>query len=71
VHHAGKDAARGSRGHSLLHCAVDTEIEVTRNSGHTATVTKQRDGATGEQVVFRLRQVELGFFLRYNRARPR
>jgi RecA-family ATPase len=27
VHHAGKDLARGSRGHSLLRCAVDTEIE--------------------------------------------
>ena len=29
VHHTGKDAARGARGHSLLRAATDTEIEVT------------------------------------------
>jgi hypothetical protein len=63
VHHSGKDQARGARGHSLLHCAVDTEIEVVRDAGtgiSLATVTKQRDGATEGQVAFRLRQVELG-----------
>jgi RecA-family ATPase len=31
VHHSGKDQARGSRGHSLLHCAVDTEVQVIRD----------------------------------------
>jgi hypothetical protein len=63
VHHSGKEQSRGSRGHSLLRCAVDTEIEVTREVAtgiSTATVTKQRDGATEGQIAFRLRQVKLG-----------
>lgn len=63
VHHSGKDASRGSRGHSSLHCAVDTEIEIAREEATgilTGTVSKQRDGPTGGQITFRLRQVELG-----------
>jgi KaiC/GvpD/RAD55 family RecA-like ATPase len=63
IHHTGKEQSRGSRGHSLLRCAVDTEIEVARyqvTGISTATVTKQRDGATDGQIAFRLRQVELG-----------
>jgi KaiC/GvpD/RAD55 family RecA-like ATPase len=63
IHHTGKDQSRGSRGHSLLHCAVDTEIEVARDPTagvSTATLTKQRDGATDGQIAFRLRRVELG-----------
>ena len=31
VHHSGKDAAKGARGHSSLKGAVDTEIELTRD----------------------------------------
>lgn len=63
VHHLGKDASRGGRGHSLLSCAADTIIEVVRDEASrisTATITKQRDGATGAQIPFRLRQIELG-----------
>jgi AAA domain len=62
VHHAGKDTSKGSRGHSLLHCAVDTEIEVTRAASgiSTATVTKQRDLPIDGQISFRLVPVELG-----------
>jgi hypothetical protein len=63
IHHCGKDAARGSRGHSLLKGNVDTEIEVTRDDStrvSTAVVTKQREGEEGEKLSFRLRQVELG-----------
>jgi KaiC/GvpD/RAD55 family RecA-like ATPase len=63
VHHAGKDTGKGARGHSLLHCGVDTEIEIRRDkpSGvSTAMVVKQRDGIAGDHLVFRLRQVELG-----------
>jgi KaiC/GvpD/RAD55 family RecA-like ATPase len=63
VHHSGKNQSLGSRGHSLLRCAVDTEIEVARDHAtkiSTATVTKQRDGATDGQIAFRLRQIELG-----------
>jgi len=66
VHHLGKDASKGSRGHTLLHCAVDTEIliEFDEQSGvRTATITKQRDGETGASIPFRLRQVELGLNL--------
>jgi RecA-family ATPase len=32
VHHTGKDAARGARGHSLLRAATDTELETTAES---------------------------------------
>jgi hypothetical protein len=50
VHHVGKEANKGSRGHSLLHCAVDTEIEVIHNDAtgiSVATVTKR--SATGQR----------------------
>jgi KaiC/GvpD/RAD55 family RecA-like ATPase len=63
VHHIGKDASRGGRGHSLLHCAVDTEIEVDRPEDATVSVarlTKQRDGASGDEIGFTLRAVDLG-----------
>jgi hypothetical protein len=63
IHHFGKDASRGSRGHNSLICAVDTEIQVTRDETtrtSTAAVTKQRDGIIGNQFNFHLRQVELG-----------
>ena len=33
VHHVGKNASLGGRGHSLLHCAVDTEIRIERRVG--------------------------------------
>jgi RecA-family ATPase len=63
IHHFGKDASRGSRGHNSLICAVDTEIQVTRDETtkiSTAAVTKQRDGIIGSKFNFHLRQVELG-----------
>lgn len=63
VHHLGKDQSRGARGHNLLHCAVDTEIEVVRDAATkiaTATITKQRDGETGLPIMFRLHPVILG-----------
>jgi hypothetical protein len=40
VHHAGKDPAKGARGHSLLRAATDTELEITN---WQLAVTKQRD----------------------------
>lgn len=40
VHHTGKDASKGARGHSLLRAATDTEIEVRPGQ---ITVEKQRD----------------------------
>lgn len=61
IHHAGKDTAKGARGHSLLRAAADTEIEVTNSDGIiTATITKQRDYALGDSFAFRLEQVEVG-----------
>jgi RecA-family ATPase len=50
VHHTGKDAARGARGHNSLRAATDTEIEVQIDEDGTrsAMVTKQRDHAGGE-----------------------
>jgi hypothetical protein len=63
VHHCGKDQSRGARGHSLLKAAVDTEMEVVRYDKlglSTATITKQRDGMSGDQITFRLRPIELG-----------
>lgn len=62
VHHTGKDAARGARGHSSLRAAIDTEIELTRDEVGliTAEVTKQRDGPTGYRFAYTLSQVELG-----------
>jgi KaiC/GvpD/RAD55 family RecA-like ATPase len=62
IHHVGKDASRGARGHSLLRCAVDTEIAVERRGEgvSVATVTKQRDGVAGIEIAFRLRSVTLG-----------
>jgi hypothetical protein len=63
VHHLGKDKSRGPRGHSLLHAAVDTEIEITRSEAtgiSTARVTKQRELPTAGQINYRLLSVELG-----------
>lgn len=62
VHHIGKDAGRGARGHSSLRAAIDTEIELSRDDVGviTAEVTKQRDGPTGYRFDYTLRQVELG-----------
>lgn len=62
VHHTGKDAARGARGHSSLRAAIDTEIELSRDETGiiSAEVTKQRDGPTGYRFDYTLRQVELG-----------
>lgn len=64
VHHMGKDASKGARGHSSLRAALDTEIEVSVDDAtrlHTAKVTKQRDLASnGQRLQFRLAPVPLG-----------
>ena len=61
IHHAGKDAQKGARGHSSLRAAVDTEIFVEANSGrHVATITKQRDDSAGARFEFRLEPHVLG-----------
>lgn len=57
VHHSGKDAARGSRGHSSLLGAIDTELQVADGA---LTITKQRDGETGLTFGVDLERVEIG-----------
>ncbi len=61
VHHSGKDAAKGARGHSILRAATDTEIEITNDAGfRAARVTKQRDLECTGAWSFRLEPIELG-----------
>lgn len=63
VHHSGKDAAKGARGHSLLRAAIDSEIEVVADEvgqTKTATVVKQRDLKKGDVFTFTLEQVQVG-----------
>lgn len=62
VHHTGKDAAQGARGHSSLRAATDTEIELeTTDDGiKTATATKQRDLQPKSPINFVLKSMELG-----------
>jgi KaiC/GvpD/RAD55 family RecA-like ATPase len=63
VHHAGKDTARGARGHSSLRAASDVEGEVTVDAVtgvRTLRITKNRDGEDGLRFAFRLETAELG-----------
>jgi hypothetical protein len=63
IHHCGKDAARGARGHSSLRAAIDTEIEITSTEGdkyRTASIVKQRDLAPRTPLCFSLDVVEVG-----------
>ena len=61
VHHSGKDASKGARGHSSLRAAVDTEISIKADGTiQVLTVTKSRDGETGQPYAFRREVVELG-----------
>jgi hypothetical protein len=62
VHHTGKDAARGARGHSSLRAATDTEIEITVDEAgiRAATVQKQRDYNGGETFHFELTNIDVG-----------
>lgn len=63
IHHVGKDASKGERGHSSLGPAADTRIEVQRPSGSkisVGTVRKQKDGEEGKQYQFELIPVTVG-----------
>jgi hypothetical protein len=61
VHHTGKDAAKGLRGHSSLHAALDAAIEVTRDGDRREwKVAKSQDGEDGEAHPFRLDVVQIG-----------
>ncbi|WNC90609.1 AAA family ATPase [Paraburkholderia sp. FT54] len=61
VHHTGKDAAKGLRGHSSLFAALDAGIEVKRDGDHREwLVAKSKDDADGASNPFRLQLVDLG-----------
>jgi KaiC/GvpD/RAD55 family RecA-like ATPase len=61
VHHSGKNASLGARGHSSLRAAVDTELEVERtDAGRLLRVRKSRDGDDGFEMAFKLDVVEVG-----------
>lgn len=57
VHHSGKDADRGARGHSSLFAAADCVLRIDER---IATLDKIRDGVAGEQFPFSLQPIELG-----------
>jgi len=61
IHHSGKDATRGPRGHSSMLAAVDTAVEIRRDSSgsRTATIVKQRDGLEGVHLTFDVQSVFL------------
>lgn len=61
VHHTGKDASKGLRGHSSLHAALDAVIEVRRDGDRREWVNvKVKDGKDGNAHPFKLKVVELG-----------
>lgn len=61
VHHTGKDATKGLRGHSSLFAALDAAIEVSREGERREwKVAKSKDGASGEAHPFKLHIEMLG-----------
>lgn len=61
VHHTGKDASRGARGHSSFFAALDAAIELKNTpSGREWMVSKSKDGEDGISYPFQLEQVFLG-----------
>jgi hypothetical protein len=63
VHHPGKDASKGDRGHYSARAAMDTRWEVIKPATEIEglfRILKQRDGMAGEEFGFRLEVVDLG-----------
>jgi len=60
VHHTGKDASKGLRGHSSLHAALDAAIEVSKADGQGRwSIAKSKDGRDDKAGSFRLDEVVL------------
>jgi len=60
VHHTGKDASRGLRGHSSLNAALDACVEVKRHEDYRSwKLVKSRDSEDGVQGAFLLEPVEV------------
>lgn len=61
VHHTGKDANKGLRGHSSLHAALDGAIEVCQHDGcRTWRIAKSKDDETGCVRGFKLHGLVIG-----------
>jgi hypothetical protein len=63
VHHTGKDASKGLRGHSSLNAALDVAIEVQAETVKTPRffrITKSKDGTCGDGTAFKLKSIYLG-----------
>lgn len=61
VHHAGKDAAKGSRGSTVIEGAVDTQLRITkRDEFQVLEVVKQRAMEAAGPFFMKLKQVSLG-----------
>lgn len=61
VHHTGKNAAAGLRGHSSLFAAMDAAIEVSRDGDRREwKVAKSKDGQDGTAHPFKLQVETLG-----------
>lgn len=62
IHHSGKDASKGLRGHSSLYAAMDAVIEVGRNGdARYWRLAKSKEGRDGLRRGFRLKSVGLGY----------
>ena len=62
VHHTGKDATKGLRGHSSLFAALDAAVEVSRDGDKREwSVAKSKDGGDGYSRKFKLEIIKLGF----------
>jgi hypothetical protein len=62
LHHSGKDATKGLRGHSSLLGAVDTELELLRfdeSMKGLITISKQKDGQDNTRIGFEMVSIEL------------
>ena len=58
IHHTGKDATKGLRGHSPLFARMDAAIEVSRDGDrHSWRVEESKDGRDGDVHAFKL-QIE-------------
>ncbi|MBX9746448.1 MAG: helicase RepA family protein [Hyphomonadaceae bacterium] len=63
IHHTGKDATRGARGHSSLFAALDTAIELSHDEEagtRSLKLAKQKDDEDGRSWGFRLKPVTIG-----------
>lgn len=61
IHHTGKDASKGLRGHSSLHAALDAALETVRSGDQREwRCAKSKDGADDAGALFSLRVITLG-----------